>query len=73
MGCSLVKITDAPAWLPSRPDRGRRFLHTSDYVSARGDNVSTHEEGHGRPESGPPGGLVEVCRRWEQAGGHWKC
>ena len=29
-------------------------------------------EGHGLPESGPPGGLVEVLARWEQSGGHWE-
>ena len=33
---------------------------------------STHGEGHGRPESGPPGGLVEVLTGWEESGGHWK-
>lgn len=33
---------------------------------------STHGEGHGRPEVGPPGGLVEVLSRWEASGGHWK-
>ena len=33
---------------------------------------STHGEGHGRPESGPPGGLVEVLTGWEDSGGHWK-
>ncbi len=33
---------------------------------------STHGEGHGRPEGGPPGGLVEVLSRWEDSGGHWK-
>lgn len=34
--------------------------------------MSMHDEGHGRPESGPPGGLVEVLSRWEDSGGHWK-
>ena len=29
-------------------------------------------EGHGLPESGPPGGLVEVLMRWEGSGGHWE-
>ena len=29
-------------------------------------------EGHGLPESGPPGGLVEVLTRWEGSGGHWE-
>lgn len=33
---------------------------------------TAHGEGHGRPESGPPGGLVEVLRRWEASGGHWE-
>jgi hypothetical protein len=33
---------------------------------------STHGEGHGQPEVGPPGGLVEVLTRWEDSGGHWK-
>jgi hypothetical protein len=34
--------------------------------------MSTHSEGHGPPEVGPPGGLVEVLARWEGSGGHWK-
>lgn len=34
--------------------------------------MTVHEEGHGRPESDPPGGLVEVLTRWERSGGHWK-
>lgn len=34
--------------------------------------MSTHREGQGRPESGPPGGLVEVLSRWADSGGHWK-
>lgn len=34
--------------------------------------MTSHEEGHGRPESGPPGGLVEVVARWEGSGGHWR-
>ncbi|WP_445258144.1 hypothetical protein [Nocardioides aurantiacus] len=34
--------------------------------------MNTHGEGHGPPESGPPGGLVEVLARWENSGGHWK-
>ncbi|WP_148616082.1 hypothetical protein [Nocardioides rubriscoriae] len=34
--------------------------------------MTTHGEGHGRPESGPPGGLVEVLTRWERSGGHWR-
>ena len=34
--------------------------------------MSPLTEGHGRPESGPPGGLVEVLERWELSGGHWK-
>ena len=34
--------------------------------------MNVHGEGHGRPESDPPGGLVEVLARWERAGGHWK-
>ena len=34
--------------------------------------MSTHAEGHGPPETGPPGGLVEVLSRWEESGGHWK-
>lgn len=32
---------------------------------------TSDDEGHGRPESGPPGGLVEVLTRWERSGGHW--
>lgn len=32
----------------------------------------TGQEGHSRPESGPPGGLVQVLQRWEDAGGHWR-
>lgn len=31
-----------------------------------------HHEGHSRPESGPPGGLVQVLERWESSGGHWR-
>ena len=34
--------------------------------------MSAQPEGHGRPESEPPGGLVEILRRWELSGGHWK-
>ena len=34
-------------------------------------SAGTHGEGHGRAEAGPPGGLVEVLARWEDAGGHW--
>ncbi|KQV69804.1 hypothetical protein ASC64_08260 [Nocardioides sp. Root122] len=34
--------------------------------------MSGLQEGHGRPESGPPGGLVEVLERWELAGGRWE-
>jgi hypothetical protein len=34
--------------------------------------MSSYREGHRHPESGPPGGLVEVLRRWEASGGHWK-
>lgn len=34
--------------------------------------MSTHAEGHGPAETGPPGGLVEVLARWENSGGHWK-
>ncbi len=33
--------------------------------------MAPHDEGHGPPEAGPPGGLVEVLTRWEGAGGHW--
>lgn len=33
---------------------------------------SSHGEGHDRPEVGPPGGLVEVLTRWQDAGGHWR-
>lgn len=29
-------------------------------------------EGHSRPESDPPGGLVSVLQRWEASGGHWQ-
>jgi hypothetical protein len=25
-----------------------------------------------RPESDPPGGLVQVLSRWEESGGHWE-
>jgi hypothetical protein len=34
--------------------------------------MSARSEGHARPESGPPGGLVEVLERWEVSGGHWR-
>ena len=34
--------------------------------------MSGLREGHGRPESGPPGGLVEVLERWELTGGRWE-
>jgi hypothetical protein len=34
--------------------------------------MSAQSEGHRRPESEPPGGLVEVLHRWELSGGHWK-
>lgn len=34
--------------------------------------MSIHGEGHGPPEVGPPGGLVEVLSRWEDSGGQWK-
>lgn len=34
--------------------------------------VTEHAEGHGSPESDPPGGLVEVLSRWERSGGHWR-
>lgn len=37
-----------------------------------GDDVTNEREGHGRPESDPPGGLVEVLARWERSGGHWR-
>lgn len=37
-----------------------------------GVDVTTHGEGHGRLESDPPGGLVEVLSRWESTGGHWR-
>ena len=29
-------------------------------------------EGHSRPETGLPGGLVDVLSRWETQGGHWQ-
>ena len=29
-------------------------------------------EGHGPPETDPPGGLVEVLQRWETTGGQWR-
>ena len=34
--------------------------------------MTVHGEGHGRPESDPPGGLVEVLTRWERSGGYWQ-
>jgi hypothetical protein len=34
--------------------------------------MSTHGEGHSHPESGLPGGLVEVLSRWEDFGGQWE-
>ena len=34
--------------------------------------MSNDRGGQGRPESGPPGGLVEVLCRWADSGGHWK-
>ena len=34
--------------------------------------MTVHGKGHGRPESDPPGGLVEVLTRWERSGGHWR-
>ena len=34
--------------------------------------MTDHGEGHGRPESGPPGGLVEVLTRWAGSGGSWR-
>jgi hypothetical protein len=37
-----------------------------------GGDMSSHREGHDRPESGPPGGLVEVLGRWESSGGRWQ-
>jgi hypothetical protein len=37
-----------------------------------GGDMNSHGEGHGRPESGPPGGLVEVLGRWESSGGRWQ-
>lgn len=29
-------------------------------------------EGHSRPETGPPGGIVDVLTRWEDSGGQWR-
>lgn len=34
--------------------------------------MESQREGHSRPESSPPGGLVSVLQRWEDSGGHWK-
>lgn len=34
--------------------------------------MTTPNEGHSRPETGPPGGIVDVLSRWESAGGHWR-
>lgn len=34
--------------------------------------MTSQGEGHSRPESGPPGGLVQVLRRWEDSGGQWR-
>ena len=34
--------------------------------------MSAPPEDHRRPESEPPGGLVEVLQRWELSGGHWR-
>jgi hypothetical protein len=34
--------------------------------------MSTHDEGHGPPETGPPGGLVKILARWEDSGGRWE-
>jgi hypothetical protein len=31
-----------------------------------------HGKGHARPETGPPGGLVDVLTRWERHGGRWR-
>jgi hypothetical protein len=35
-------------------------------------DVGASREEHGRPETGPPGGLVDVLSRWETQGGHWR-
>lgn len=35
-------------------------------------DVGVSREGHHRPETGPPGGLVDVLSRWETRGGHWR-
>lgn len=35
-------------------------------------STTGHGEGHGRPETGPPGGMVELLERWERSGGHWR-
>jgi hypothetical protein len=55
---------------------GSGFCSDSDVASRRADRADPeprreHDEGHGRPESGPPGGLVEVLTRWEGSGGRW--
>jgi hypothetical protein len=34
--------------------------------------MRTSREGHSRPETEPPGGLVAMLSRWETQGGHWR-
>lgn len=34
--------------------------------------MGTSPEGHSRPETEPPGGLVALLSRWESRGGHWQ-
>lgn len=35
-------------------------------------DVGASRDGHRRPETGLPGGLVDVLSRWETRGGHWR-
>lgn len=55
---------------------GSGFCSDADVASRRADRPDPqlrreHNEGHGRPESGPRGGLVDVLARWEGSGGRW--
>lgn len=52
---------------------GSGFCSDADVASRRDarDEARMADEGHARPESGPPGGLVEVLTHWEDSGGRW--